>query len=50
MDEVKLLPINKGHRYLICRGSEWVSSTDDLGMMLPSGHSFVDTIGEDGHL
>jgi hypothetical protein len=43
-------PINKRHRYLIKRNSdrEYVGSTDDLGMPLPTGHTLVDTIGEDG--
>ena len=42
--------INPRHRYLIKRNQDgaYVGSTDDLGLLLPTGHIHVDTIGEDG--
>jgi len=42
--------IDPRHRYLIKRNAdrEYVGSTDDLGIALPSGHALIDTIGEDG--
>jgi hypothetical protein len=48
----ELPPINKRHRYLIRNQllphRDYVSSTNDLGIYLPDGHCFVDTIGVDG--
>lgn len=45
----ELPPINKRHRYLIKRGDgAYVSSTNNLGLVLPLGHIHVDTIGVDG--
>lgn len=49
MSDAMFEPINKRHRYIIRSGTgEWVSSTDDLGTVLPSGYGLIDTIGEDG--
>lgn len=42
--------INLEHRYLIKRNADgqFVGSTSNLGEGLPTGHTMVDTIGEDG--